>query len=242
MVPPNVNCRPWRGRSQVRLGLCPPDPLAALDAGRTTYDPIAAGVCLEAIRSSNGVPAECHRAFVAALADGEACETNAECASDWCSSECPRVCMPSCGSNCPTTGGFGQPCGAGCNTGLSCEDGRCRADTRRVGEPCDAQNYCQATLFCVDGRCVEGGAPGEACNTVGQCRYDSQCLGTAPNLTCVLRPLAGEACSWQCANEADCLGGLCIKRRGLGEACGGQVRCEWRFTCQFGVCKMPVCE
>ncbi len=85
-----------------------------------------------------------------------------------------------------------------------------------LDEQC-ASGQCSATsLSC--GLCLTKNIAGGACTDNDQCDYSHYCT---PAKTCAKRPTVGETCSDAsgCAASAVCIGGACVAKGKLGEAC-----------------------
>jgi len=194
--------------------------------------------CLAAARSlpcgARERPAECV-VRPGALADGAACEDDAQCASTRCArafgspADGGAVVVPTCG-RCTPAGRAGEPCGghggAGgdfCVDGTACEgvgaERACAVVTYgAIGEACDgAARQCKDGSVCDPdaGRCAAGGA------SAGAVAGASAGAGTGAGAGAG----AGASASAGASVSASAGAGAGAWAR-PGEACGGAVACE----------------
>ena len=206
----------------------------SIAAGRTTFDGAKATECLNLRREQvNECDASalydptdhtCDDIMVGAVADGDACTTDSECAE--VGSEC-QIDPPtdeggtvtvSLEGTCKGQGDEGEAClpGGLCNGEL-----RCRTDPttfeQRCGPPgaagatCDVDADCQAGLSCVyddvvyDNVCRAPATEGQACDQTEDCAEGLACLQNASSqYVCTVYGAAGVSCS----SVDDCLPGL----------------------------------
>lgn len=183
--------------------------LAALcKSGKVTYDPAAAGVCIQAIATTCNLKVAqlsmfgpCQKAFVGTAKTGETCTDHPMCATGWCDpgtkalSDCPGKCAP--------WQKLGQACAfkEACGPMLTCIDGKCTpAENGKLGDGCDTDS-CGAGLYC------NGSYSGSAvCATLldegAVCTDTEACL---PGLFCGKVGKAGK--------------GICTKQLAMGAPC-----------------------
>jgi hypothetical protein len=212
------------------------DPIDGLVAARqASYDRADAAGCLAQIRATwaknclfDDVP--CASKVVAgALPNGAACTNSAECQGD---SLCDRPDHSTCAPMvCTPRGGFGDPCGIGCDNGLICApDGSnvCIVDRGSVGAPCDPtmSGSCDFTLSCRPGgggvsRCVAAQS-GDPCFDDFGCPAEDFCSSVG---FCTGRMHVGASCAGQtsgCIALATCdpLTLRCVTAGALNTPCG----------------------
>lgn len=252
---PHIACRPsWNARSQTRLAFCPENPEASVDAGRIRFDGARAAACLREASLQCQSLESCTTAIVGLVPQGGACSTG-ECAAGLtCNdSTCPSTCQPlpcpgqqqlgdgGCG---PLSTGMGVSLGGACNESAPCDErlrchkGRCVWNRAQEGAACDTtfviDRWCQGGLFCVDGRCSRGAAPGEPCSMNNACRVDSYC---GLDGGCVLAPTEGAACDGQCAVSMSCTAGTCKQSPFRGTPCVSDPDCGGTLLrCEAGRC------
>lgn len=213
--------------TQICEGVFPPTKptsfLAALDQGRTSYDPDKAEQCVNAIRTTpcdvstldgHFRAAVCDEVTVGAGKTGDSCAQNLECESARCGTNtCPGMCCV--GSCLPPV------------------------DFAAKGEPC-ATRICEPRLVC-DGTktCVDLFSEGMACSSAYDCADGLLCLGNP--LTCKKPPHIGDACTDNlCADlNARCLGGTCTAVALDGDPCPNGIECAQFYTCTAGACVAP---
>ena len=156
---------------------------------------------------------------------------------------------------CPV-GAEGCDCtnGGTCDAGLTCEAGRCMAETCPPGRldcPCTEGNACDDGLECVAESCVvpecTPGSAGCECDANGGCDEGLDCAGDicAPPAC----PVGADGCPCDdmavCMDGLICAGGICGTRpcpTGTpGCPCGVEGSCGHSMTCQSGLCDVPTC-
>jgi hypothetical protein len=168
-------------------------------------------VRLRAIFRGAPGPPDCTQIFTGTVADGEACDLDAECANQKCirdTCKCAQTIPPGgpCRPHdfCPT-GGF-TFCGV-CPAGTRCTRGGATLPTcqppgplKSAGAACFYDDDCQDALFCVAGQCSTPLALGASCDAAGDgCGIDLYCKPTDPSQSspavCAARLDAGAACA-----------------------------------------------
>jgi hypothetical protein len=254
---------------------------ADIASGKVQYDSAKAGACLaywerfygagcmqtaRAAVATTGSEA-CDEAFVGTVADGGACTTSFQCASDSCALTdqlCPqdRQCCPgSCAAKIPA----GADCG-GSLTNLNCERGsvctvsaavlspKCITPSKVAGTPCIVAYECEPPLFCdIDvngnGTCQPVAATGAPCNSyvaLGVCDDLRDFCGVATD-TCAPRGKPGAACSFldpnNCLGYAQCIGSTCVAHAPASGACypASGPGCLGSLECstQTNTCEFP---
>ncbi|MEZ4374081.1 MAG: hypothetical protein R3B07_24890 [Polyangiaceae bacterium] len=216
----------------------------------TTYDAVAAGHCLDAVRlfaASCGAKAEqatdaCDGVLQGTLPAGAACEQSAECAKPsggdaYCDGTCVQLPRGALGDGCDTTcqqhdggtecwsgglAGDGPGGTAECyvNDGLSCQDGTC-APARKLGEACDWVD-CEIGAHCSDaGVCVANGGEGATCSSSQQCTSGFFCGENSGVCTRTLP--RGAACLDYdaCGDDGACRDDVCVPWFPTEAACMG---------------------
>jgi hypothetical protein len=219
--------------------------LAAVAAGRATYDAQAAGDCIMGYGTSacdqanDGQPSVCATVTTGLSATGASCAIGAECASGYCA-------IPGGSSTCPTgmcadLPAAGQPCpDFVCAAGARCDstDLMCRAFVQQGGACNAGYGECASDLDCVPnagfsgpGTCQPMIADGAACTPSGGTSYPIGCveLGdfcSADSKTCIRRRTAGESCNPNdlgCANALVCTSQhTCMLEPTVGQPCTAQ--------------------
>jgi len=205
--------------AQARLWCGPGTWPSHVAVGTLRYDPVAAQGCLEAWAGLAcpdvvlGPPAACGAMLVPSAAFGRDCyDGYRECSTGVCrGAVCPRRCeAPGIeGEVCTFDTDCDVDAGLFCRLSSTPGVGLCAAPTGR-GAACDDGTRCAGGLSCVANRCQELPAAGGSC----------------------LESLCGalEVCT------AGPDGGLCLPRKGLGEACQpGQ--CQAALGCFGGRCE-----
>lgn len=194
--------------------------VALAKAGKVSYDPTAAGKCLQAMGANCGSfgsgsePTACQDAFVGKIAEGQACVHTEECISANCAGSSGESCPGKCGKARISKGG---PCTdtGDCASGLQCNNKVCGDKVfGKIGDNCD-QGQCEKGLICnfADGiaKCAAPVADGEKCVSPDQCKAESYCkvpLDSASG-TCVQRIKAGEVCTTTSSGDGNgCAAGL----------------------------------
>ncbi len=168
-------------------------------------------------------------------ATGQVCR-NKQCASCQSSAECPPhhrckagACLAECSdsSTCPRrhscVAGLCEPSQAcvydkDCPTGLTCQQGVCRASSKK----CSSNADCQGGEICDNGACID------PCNN--SCKADQVCL----KRRCVPKVCVSDA---QCGEGLECFASKC-REKILN--CGGQGPCPQGHTCVQGKCKAGI--
>jgi hypothetical protein len=189
----------------VQCGIYPDDPtceastmlntsqlLADIDKGIVLYDGVSAYSCLYGITTTlsptcriseqaGPQPPSCANVFLGTVAEGGACVSSNECASQECD-------LTGCG-------------GTACCAGTCVTSGRSLAGTVAVGASCSSRSDCVAGAFCDVGGtmhlCTAQKGPGEACQLSEECLDGTACIlpaGGAGAPVCAKPPAEGEAC------------------------------------------------
>lgn len=153
--------------------------IAAVNAGRSKYDGVAAAQCLSALRAVFGGgcrlssllkglanPTACDRVFKGTVADGAACLADEECVSASCNGSACTGVQACCAGTCDPTVASPVPAGGDCSSPAArCVDGTsCRvtvgsttasatcAPFLAAGQPCDVTpgDRCADGLFCLE--------------------------------------------------------------------------------------------
>lgn len=171
--------------------------------------------------------------FAGSLANGSACEYDAQCQStkclrgtDWCGTCQPRLAS---GATC-------DPLQSSCEIGLRCanvlcsgqDGGGCQASTNQTtctkivyeGGACADNSQCGGNLLCLQGVCAVGKQLGDTCTALDECDASEE-LYCTPNSTgsqyaCtpVLYAAAGERCDYTA-------GAFCLANGTCRDADGG---------------------
>jgi hypothetical protein len=215
-------------RVNVQLIVLAPANPADIDDGTAIYDPVQAGLCLDAIATASCDPtseerrapiAACSHVLTGTLLAGVSCAADRECISGRCdksSPQCPPgdgCCTGVCaGDTPPTLAAVGASCAnADCERGAYCDGLTCQA-LRPLAAACNSQEQCGYGLVCDlsgtvfgDGTCAVPPGPGEPCGLHGFCRDD------------------GTVCGFET--------GRCVRLALGGERCGGDTLCSPVYTC-----------
>lgn len=212
------------------------DALAAVEAGKATYDAARAGACLtfvagascdvlEAFAQGAYAQADCDAAIAGKLAGGQQCYSPESCASGICGSwpnACPSSCVTPAPSGSPCPGATRCVAGTVCNILLETET--C-VPLFQVGGRCMNDAWCAPGLYCDTAAAFPWVC--QARKTSGSCVADAECaIGyyCGGSSTCVAWLGAGAACTQgqnACGPGLWCGdGGTCIDGPKTGEACG----------------------
>ena len=168
--------------------------LAAVSAGKSTFDEKRAAECLAALESVSSffntysALEACANLFHGTLADGESCIADGECLPG-------RVCYLGSGD----CAGVCKQFGSHCNYDADCPS----------GQVCNVQSGCVVP--------VPPGANGQACGTNVSCQQGLLC--SSPN-TCKPPPTEGQPCDdLTCADGLICANTVCARARSKGDAC-----------------------
>ncbi|MGM0576891.1 MAG: putative metal-binding motif-containing protein [Myxococcota bacterium] len=203
---------------------CGPYPSVACTGG---FDQVEPG-CPSSCTTDAGCDPDAHcvgGTCVPDLANGEACEGDAQCRSDHC------------------------------ENGFCCASGDCCAeasdcDPAEYGEPstCLDASKCQGQRrdpACVSNRCQQGEAAGDDSGCAGQ---EADTCGSYPSVFCGGgEDQSAPACPSSCEGDADCDNGshcddgACVPDLGTGEPCGASAECAAGLTCVDGVCCGSTC-
>jgi len=216
----------------------------SLDKGRVTFSNDNMNNCLQALVAPDDdcatieamlpwAEACVHSAWVGAVADGGTCEYPYECSS------ADSVCTSS--RTCKAKPGYGEPCGAGCASGLYCNGLMCDHQVG-VGVDCVSTQQCTKGLYCdttaTKPVCTMQHAAGEACTGPSTCTSGS-CLPGAcesnaqPCYTSATCSGHCENTTTFCAGDNYCSTGTCSIG---GASCTGPAQC----TGAGNVCNFPV--
>lgn len=220
----------------------------AVDAGRLTYDPVAASACIDAIEGLEGDPctvedmnrvivAECDGVFVGDLAQGEECVFDVECGDGL---RCANDGNPACGQTCQPTDNCG---GVTCGEGMRCVafggDREFCERAQELGEECDLAWECGEDVQrvrCRSGRdgargvCAERGSSGvnEPCGLEDYFCEEGLVCDVRNGVCMVPRAVAmgeeGEACSNGIEAQTCELGLVCVSTNFDARNRGGRCR------------------
>ncbi len=207
------------------------------------FDPTAAQLCLEALASENcwEDKSQYCKAIVAGVrAEGEACESIADCrAGLYCddhltstSSSCTRTCQ----KHEPDFAESEEECGPkACRPGLLCrpneqEELRCTAAPAE-GELCLPGNICDLNFFCdQNGLCRQRGSRNADCLESRQCKLGLVCRKEGSSGRCDGPARIGDNCQEQaeCGYTAFCSeDARCSEHSFAGERCGQALNDHW---------------
>lgn len=162
------------------------DGLAAVQAGRASFDSAKAAACLATLDASCTffksltLPAACHGMFTGLVDNAFQCSGDVECKSGYCKlndandAACPGVC----------------------------------AAAGAAGASCDSDSACQFPLWCLGGKCASAkyAAKGEVCEEL-PCAEGLVCIEGASDFVCDAPTAIGEACGvgeYLCAKGSYC--------------------------------------
>jgi hypothetical protein len=252
----------------LRLVVIPPANPAEVAAGKTIYDPVQSGLCIDAVatascdRSSESWRAgtqACLHEVAGTLHAGASCATNAECISGRCDKQAPRCsgncCTGSCDGDTPPFAGLGAGCAhAYCDRGTYCDAQSITCQPLKPGgAPCDDDGECAYGLWCGRERssdpatCMHAPRLGDPCYERIPCGEE----GTFCSLLtgrCEKPALGGQSCreAWcsplyLCDRTDTCSAGLAV-----GAACTSISRCadpdgfcDMALGQSTGVCAVP---
>jgi hypothetical protein len=187
------------------------------------------------------------------VANGSACNTNAECMDGYCHIE------GSCPGTCTAYAATGTACGIGdivCAPDATCDNStrRCTTQTGTAGMTCSAgtDTGCDPLLTCLDvnndgtGVCTELPTRGETCdsNTILCDLNSSICDYDFATMSGFCTPALAEG-SMRCIIDAQCLGdaycqgasfagmtyGTCTARAHRGQSCAAPTKCVDGLVC-----------
>lgn len=229
------------------------DVKGGVDAKRVKYDGAKAEDCLVALAAQSCdqttkdlrvVPPACAAVITGTIADGAACNIEAECISGTCDQPlCARETC--CAGTCAATI-KDAPDGAACMTDDNCVEGTFCGDTDHtchtllamLGD-CEHDNECDYGLACVGATELQKGKC-RALPPIGMpCPY-MRCAdvgAVCTNGTCVAVGLAPTPCTdgTQCSPFGRCApNGQCAEMPVLGEAC--TTKCQLGSWCDNGMC------
>jgi hypothetical protein len=256
-------CHPWI--RQTDLHGRPAQIAAALAAGRSRYDSVAAASCLDSIRNGpcEWRPADemldvvCKSVFVGVAAQGSPCGHSLECQDgSYCNrtlSVCPGICTtrPAAGESCERVG-EGATTDEQCQAGLACSLGPSMNET---GQPtaveCGATKTCESGRVCLeDSTCSPLLSSGASCGTMAAlggsiCDSDLVCTDSGGgNFACLPGQAVNQACSpgTPCTPGAHCtVDGSCQGVSLPNEPCETNDNCPVGFACAQGRCAaLPV--
>jgi hypothetical protein len=208
----------------LRLIVIPPANPAEVAAGKTIYDPVQSGLCIDATatascdRTSPWVVAEaCLHQVTGTLHADASCETDAECISGRCDKQAPQ-----CHDGCCTGSCVGDTPPALAGLGADCEYAWCDRDT-----------YCDPQLL----TCQPLKPSGAPCNGEHQCVDGLECDRALPqdSPTCQVPPRLGDLCYERvsCAEEGTFCSlatGRCEKQALGGQSCR-ETQCSPVYRC-----------
>ncbi len=235
--------------------------IRAVSDGRATIDVARFTACLLETSpeqcNSGAQVAACRLRYKGAIADGQSCYADAECASPGASCT-PTDCGDACCTGtcvrkkmlnetaCSTTGVNA------CEPGLVCSlvQGKCIAgDVGTVcvrATDCDPENNCDQ-IGNSPGLCVADLPVGTSCKNILQCGGESGCVGLKRNVgtpTCRRITEVGDACDWFCLGSLYCdlsnpTGlGVCRTMPQLNQACSDFLPCTGIHNqCVNGTCQ-----
>jgi hypothetical protein len=187
------------------------------------------------------------------LPNGEACEQEDECESDYCVDDvcCNTPCAGECTACDGAQPGTCQPVedGTACEGG-TCGDGLCVLDSpKELGEPCEAAEECGSGQ-CVDSVCCDSACDGEcdACSTAQGAAEDGTC-GNAADRGCDDDNACTETDTCQdrtCVggDPVECTPGACQVSSSCAENTGACVAVSLPdgAPCEGGVCIAGACQ
>jgi hypothetical protein len=192
---------------------------------------------------------ECDDVFVGALALGDSCAFNDECADD--NTTCFGL-SDSCGV-CTKRVGIGDDCSA-----AACEDGTCRNDVcvakLSEGASCTDADTCADGLACSDDVCraIAVVQVGEACNgDTARCINSNSTNFCNIDGVCTARATTGDDCGSLSPCDATvsvCRSGTCVVDGAEGATCSSTsdcqvgLRCDGTCTPLFSASEAPICE
>jgi hypothetical protein len=161
----------------------------AVAAGRVTYDGAAAASCLADLRDMSCTDfmllmLEDADPFVACgivtgtIADGNDCNLNSECVTEYARCEREARDAPVCEAGiCEAPLPVGGNCSEGgrCVPGAICYEGACRSGL--AGSPCSRPEHCRHDYFCNNGTCAADFSTNASCTDDSQCTYPDSCIG-----------------------------------------------------------------
>lgn len=183
------------------------DGIAALKAGRASFDAAKAAACIASLDSSctffKGLtlPAACEAMFSGLVDNSFQCSGDAECKSGYCKlndandSACPGAC----------------------------------AAAAAAGAACSSDSACQSPLWCIDGKCAAAkfAKDGESCEEL-PCADGLLCMEGAADFVCSAPIVVGQPCTvgdYLCAKGSYCKAadaesdGVCTAEVANGKAC-----------------------
>lgn len=205
---------------------------AGVNAGRIRYDGVAAAACVDMATGGGGLcivsepqglgTKACDDTFTGTVAAGGGCFNNDECASR----DCDRT---------------------GCNDGITCCEGKCRAfmlvatgGDCSQGERCAAGNYCESAPNTPIATCKAlVTTAGQPCNVHEACAPGLWCRFGAVGATPICTPLPGrgqdcDVAGLPCNSRGDVCDGAthkCVERRAVGATCTQIPDCVAYATC-----------
>jgi hypothetical protein len=192
----------------------------------------------------NTTPSACN--FKGTLSNGTACGDNGQCSSGFC-----NINSGTCGA-CAAIIPAGSSCtNGGCDTGLTCAGGVCKAPGA-AGATCSDTAPCKGSLVCKSGTCAtpQTSAGGTCSPTASDCQLASG-IFCNQNSVCanIDTAAAGDPCGvvagalTVCKGSGACmssgLSGTCASPKADGASCGTNDKCLPPASCVGGVCKLP---
>lgn len=237
------------------------DALAAIAAGKATYDRTSAGACLdfvttascdalEAHEDGRSPAAACLAAVAGSLGEGAECFTDESCASDACLDtygSCPSICATRVAPGAPCMS-FATPCVPGyqCETTTAATLQTCQP-LKAEGARCNGDDECLPGLRCGSAssepftpttclpRQTSGACGGDPRNPPRnpECAIPYACIG----YQCTLPAGPYETCavSEDCGAGLYCSSGKCVDGVGAGWSCGG---IEAQIPCIGSACNL----
>lgn len=195
---------------------------AMVDAGKLSYDPIAAAACNEALAArscdttaadARALPAVCSRVLIGTIAAGATCADDRECGTGRC--DAPRCILNAC-------------CTGGCAAYVA---------PAKIDEACVPDTGCIEGAFCgADMHCHALGAMSAACDQDLHCAVGLACIGATELQAGACRPLPklGEPCPYlRCAEiGARCDGVTCVPVGITGAPCANDTECSEFHRCE----------
>lgn len=248
-----------------------PADIRGVSAGKIGYNGSQVAACFAQLAGSTCNPgdlanrttmAECmHGVFIGLAAEGAACSTNDECASDQCSTSCAPGQQTCCTGTCigmpvvvskPIAIGSLCPLGGGSDGYQRCVVGAyCEGTTSVCTAVKPAGSRCQGTSECGDGLqcdlfgtllCVDAPHLGQPCTSSGRCGDEGLYCGN--DQICHYVALAGEPCGagQLCSSYTTCNPTMqvCVTYPATGQDCSVTQRCNDAGTyCDGSVCQAP---
>ncbi len=223
--------------------LSKPVATSAMREGRTAFDPSAAAVCLNQVRTGTCERIDATTCISTAVFGtgrlGDACFGLVECSTGLScdiSLTCPGTCQTDSsssavpvlvGQSCATPdGGVARTC----ESSAYCSAAQMCVPRRHLGQSCSGDERCLLPLLCAEAVCIGRAAPEMPCASSQDCMLDLYCSETS---VCAAKGETGTPCTaFNCAPGFSCdipIGlqkGTCQLVRTLGQPCTSQWQCD----------------